>query len=110
MADIAFDAEGTPLEAMPTHNEMSDAVFMAGPVLAQAGVSAQVVPDLGRLDRDQPGTAVELLTQRERGRIRGRWCHLVEPAQRRGHTDRDGDERGADDTQKPRLSGRPGPV
>lgn len=37
VADMAFDKEGKPLEAMPTHNEMSDAIFMASPVLAHAG-------------------------------------------------------------------------
>ncbi len=37
VADMAFDASGNPLEAMPTHNEMSDAVFMASPILAHAG-------------------------------------------------------------------------
>jgi len=37
VADMAFDSSGNPLEAMPTHNEMSDAVFMASPVLAHAG-------------------------------------------------------------------------
>ncbi|MCB1204867.1 MAG: glycoside hydrolase family 88 protein [Verrucomicrobiae bacterium] len=37
VADMAFDAEKHPLEAMPTHNEMSDAVFMGSPILAQAG-------------------------------------------------------------------------
>lgn len=37
VAEMAFDAEGKPLEAMPTHNEMSDAVFMGSPVLAEAG-------------------------------------------------------------------------
>ena len=36
-ADLAFDDEGNPLPAMPFHNEMSDAVFMAGPLLAKAG-------------------------------------------------------------------------
>ena len=37
-ADLAFaDGDGKPLEAMPFHNEMSDAVFMAGPILARAG-------------------------------------------------------------------------
>lgn len=36
-ADRAFTAEGAPREAMPTHNEMSDAVFMACPILAAAG-------------------------------------------------------------------------
>ena len=35
-ANAAFDADGTPREAMPQHNEMSDAVFMGCPVLAQA--------------------------------------------------------------------------
>jgi len=35
-ANAAFDADGTPLEAMPMHNEMSDAVFMGCPILAQA--------------------------------------------------------------------------
>lgn len=40
VADMAFDAEGAPLAAMPLHNEMSDAVFMASPLLARAaGVS-----------------------------------------------------------------------
>ena len=37
VADMAFDAEGKPLDAMPTHNEMSDAVFMGSPILAEAG-------------------------------------------------------------------------
>lgn len=37
VADMAFDEQGNPLEAMPTHNEMSDAVFMGGPILAEAG-------------------------------------------------------------------------
>ncbi|MEM9015795.1 MAG: glycoside hydrolase family 88 protein [Verrucomicrobiota bacterium] len=37
VADLAFDTDGSPLEAMPNHNEMSDAIFMAGPVLALAG-------------------------------------------------------------------------
>ena len=36
-AERAFDAEGYPREAMPTHNEMSDAVFMACPILTSAG-------------------------------------------------------------------------
>lgn len=36
-ADRAFDAQGRPREAMPTHNEMSDAVFMACPLLTAAG-------------------------------------------------------------------------
>ncbi|HEX4130104.1 MAG TPA: glycoside hydrolase family 88 protein [Pirellulales bacterium] len=36
-ADLAFDADGKPRESMPAHSEMSDAVFMACPVLAQAG-------------------------------------------------------------------------
>jgi len=37
VANLAFDASGAPLEAMPAHNEMSDAVFMGGPILAKAG-------------------------------------------------------------------------
>lgn len=36
-ADQVFDPSGKPLEAMPHHNEMSDAVFMAGPILAATG-------------------------------------------------------------------------
>jgi unsaturated rhamnogalacturonyl hydrolase len=36
-ADRAFAADGQPLEAMPYHNEMSDAVFMSCPILAQVG-------------------------------------------------------------------------
>jgi len=36
-ADMAFDDSGAPLEAMPMHGEMSDAFFMAGPVLARTG-------------------------------------------------------------------------
>jgi len=35
-ANAAFDVDGRPREAMPSHNEMSDAVFMGSPVLAQA--------------------------------------------------------------------------
>ncbi len=37
-ADQGFDEQGRPKEAMPYHNEMSDAVFMSCPILAQAGV------------------------------------------------------------------------
>jgi unsaturated rhamnogalacturonyl hydrolase len=37
VADMAFEEGDKPLEAMPAHNEMSDAIFMAGPVLAHAG-------------------------------------------------------------------------
>ena len=37
VAGLAFDPEGNPLEAMPFHNEMSDAIFMASPLLARAG-------------------------------------------------------------------------
>lgn len=37
VAERAFDARGRPREAMPTHNEMSDAVFMACPILCAAG-------------------------------------------------------------------------
>lgn len=36
-ADQIFDKDGRPLELMPFHNEMSDAVFMAGPILAATG-------------------------------------------------------------------------
>lgn len=36
-ADFAFDKDGQPLAAMPSHVEMSDAVFMACPILAQVG-------------------------------------------------------------------------
>jgi rhamnogalacturonyl hydrolase YesR len=36
-ADQIFDEQGQPLDLMPFHNEMSDAVFMAGPILAAAG-------------------------------------------------------------------------
>jgi rhamnogalacturonyl hydrolase YesR len=36
-ADFAFDADGKPREAMPAHVEMSDAVFMGCPILAQVG-------------------------------------------------------------------------
>jgi unsaturated rhamnogalacturonyl hydrolase len=37
VADLGFDAQGRPLEAMPAHSEMSDAVFMACPILVEAG-------------------------------------------------------------------------
>lgn len=36
-ADFGFDADGKPREAMPSHVEMSDSVFMACPILAQVG-------------------------------------------------------------------------
>jgi rhamnogalacturonyl hydrolase YesR len=36
-ADQIYDKEGKPLPIMPFHNEMSDAVFMAGPILAATG-------------------------------------------------------------------------
>lgn len=36
-ADLGFDDRGMPRESMPFHNEMSDAVFMGTPILAQAG-------------------------------------------------------------------------
>jgi rhamnogalacturonyl hydrolase YesR len=36
-ADYAFDEQGRPKEALPAHNEMSDAVFMGCPLLAQVG-------------------------------------------------------------------------
>lgn len=38
VADLAFRADGSPEEAMPMHSEMSDSVFMAGPLLARAGL------------------------------------------------------------------------
>jgi hypothetical protein len=40
VAGMAFDSRGNPLEAMPTHSEMSDAVFMACPLLARAGAAS----------------------------------------------------------------------
>ena len=36
-ADLGFDENGKPRESMPLHREMSDSVFMGGPILAQAG-------------------------------------------------------------------------
>jgi unsaturated rhamnogalacturonyl hydrolase len=36
-ADQIFGKDGKPLALMPYHNEMSDAVFMAGPILAATG-------------------------------------------------------------------------
>ncbi|MDX1947196.1 MAG: SMP-30/gluconolactonase/LRE family protein [Pirellulaceae bacterium] len=36
-ADQIFGKDGQPLSIMPYHNEMSDAVFMAGPILAATG-------------------------------------------------------------------------
>ncbi len=36
-ADPIFGKDGKPLALMPFHNEMSDAVFMAGPILAATG-------------------------------------------------------------------------
>ncbi len=36
-ADYGFDENGNPREAMPFHSEMSDAVFMACPILTAAG-------------------------------------------------------------------------
>lgn len=36
-ADQIFDKDGKPLPIMPFHSEMSDAVFMAGPILAATG-------------------------------------------------------------------------
>ena len=36
-ADFGFDNKGQPREAMPSHVEMSDAVFMSCPILAQVG-------------------------------------------------------------------------
>ncbi|MDF1741704.1 MAG: glycoside hydrolase family 88 protein [Verrucomicrobiales bacterium] len=37
VANLAFAEDGSPLEAMPTHSEMSDAIYMACPILAAAG-------------------------------------------------------------------------
>jgi rhamnogalacturonyl hydrolase YesR len=37
VGEFGFDPQGRPLEVMPSHNEMSDAVFMSTPVLVQAG-------------------------------------------------------------------------
>jgi rhamnogalacturonyl hydrolase YesR len=37
VANLAFNTDGKPREAMPSHNEMSDNVFMGCPILAQAG-------------------------------------------------------------------------
>lgn len=36
-ADLGFDSQGQPLEVMPFHLEMSDSVFMGGPILAAVG-------------------------------------------------------------------------
>jgi len=36
-ADLGFDKEGNPRTAMPFHLEMSDSVFMGGPILARVG-------------------------------------------------------------------------
>ena len=36
-ADLAFDSGGRPQPMMPYHNEMSDSLFMGGPILAQVG-------------------------------------------------------------------------
>ena len=36
-ADLGFDNEGQPRSSMPFHSEMSDAVFMGCPILAQVG-------------------------------------------------------------------------
>ncbi len=37
VANLAFAKDGSPLEAMPTHAEMSDAIYMACPLLTAAG-------------------------------------------------------------------------
>lgn len=37
VANLAFDEKGEPLECFPIHQEMSDSVFMACPLLAYAG-------------------------------------------------------------------------
>ena len=36
-ADLSFDASGQPLEAVPNHGEMSDAIFMGASILAAVG-------------------------------------------------------------------------
>jgi len=36
-ADLAFDERGQPKPSMPFHSEMSDALFMGGPILARVG-------------------------------------------------------------------------
>jgi rhamnogalacturonyl hydrolase YesR len=36
-ADLGFDEQGHPKQAMPYHSEMSDAVFMGTPILTQVG-------------------------------------------------------------------------
>ncbi|PHS01353.1 MAG: hypothetical protein COA78_22720 [Blastopirellula sp.] len=36
-ADLGFHADGSLKESMPFHNEMSDAIFMGGPILAELG-------------------------------------------------------------------------
>ncbi|MCA9177531.1 MAG: glycoside hydrolase family 88 protein [Planctomycetales bacterium] len=36
-AELGFESDGTPKQAMPFHAEMSDAVFMSTPLLAEAG-------------------------------------------------------------------------
>jgi rhamnogalacturonyl hydrolase YesR len=36
-ADLSFDASGQPLEAVPNHGEMSDAIFMGAGILAAVG-------------------------------------------------------------------------
>ena len=36
-ADLAFADDGTPLEAMPSHGEMSDSIFMGASILAVVG-------------------------------------------------------------------------
>lgn len=36
-ADLGFDENGKPKPSMPAHSEMSDAVFMGGPILTQVG-------------------------------------------------------------------------
>lgn len=41
VANLAFDESGAPLPAMPGHNEMSDSVFMAPPLLTKAGLLSE---------------------------------------------------------------------
>jgi unsaturated rhamnogalacturonyl hydrolase len=50
-ADLGFNERGEPKQAMPHHSEMSDAVFMGGPILAAAGALTQNEKYFDMLDR-----------------------------------------------------------
>ncbi len=50
-ADLGFDDQGKPKNSMPYHNEMSDSVFMGGPILAAAGALTQDEKYFDMLDR-----------------------------------------------------------